>query len=100
MIDSLLFSHPQKLPSFYLVTRTITIVEVVLLCFTVVELDLKYLVEFANCSSWMVFIVIVWMSEQYLYQIYRLMLQYISISPVKFLIPKMEMLIKVLEKQQ
>lgn len=51
MIDSLLFSHPQKIPSFYLVKRTITTVEVIVLHLAAVELDLKYLVEFANCSS-------------------------------------------------
>lgn len=40
------------------------------------------------------------MNKQYIYQIYHLMLQYIGISPVRFLIPKIEMPIKVLEKQQ
>lgn len=53
MIDSLLFSYPQKIPSFYLVKRTITTVEVIVLHLAAVKLDLKYLVEFANCSSWM-----------------------------------------------
>jgi len=53
MIDSLLFSHSQKIPSFYIVRRTITTVEAILLNFSVVKLDLKYLVEFANWSSCM-----------------------------------------------
>lgn len=46
------FHIQKKKKSFYLVRRPITIVQVILLYF-VLDLDLKYLIEFVNCSSWM-----------------------------------------------
>lgn len=89
-----------KIPRFYLVMRTIAIVDVILLHSTVVELDLKYLLEFANCSSWMNSVYCRHLNEWAIF-VSDLSLKAATHNyiPSQILNPKIEILIKVLEKQ-